>query len=228
MNLPITKNYLFLALAIFLALTAGSCKKSTAQENQAGQAEESGDNEPEVDPVYWVIEGLRLREEPKTNGKEIQTMQRGTMVTKLDTGNEATINNITDNWLYVQTEDQTKGWCFGGYLADVKEKAVITGYWVDVARDRLILNFNADGVYTSGALQAGGKLGSRLYASGIFGTWSYAGGDTIRVDVTGVNNKEEEYSFDMPFSIIDTDKVKFQDTVYRRMNAQELRAVGVR
>jgi len=169
------KIYFFLGIAIFMALAVGSCKKTTPQENQTSQLEDTSDNEAEKSPLYWVVEGLRLREEPKTNGKEIQTMQKGTMVTKLDTGNEVTINNITNNWLYVQTENGEKGWCFGGYLADTKEKAVITGYWIDEGREKLILNFNSDGVYTSGKLESGRKFGARIYASEIFGSWSYTG-----------------------------------------------------
>jgi len=219
------KKYFFLGIAVFLVLASGSCKKS--QENQNSRPEEFGAAEAEPNPVYWVVESLRLREEPKTNGKEIQTMPKGTMVVKLDTGDEAAINYITGNWLYVQTEDETKGWCFGGYLADTKEKAIITGYWID-GRERLILDLNTTGVYTSGRLVSGGKLGKQSYNSEIFGAWSYTGGNTIRIDVTGVNYKEEEYSFDMPFTILDNGKVQFGDIVYRQITAKELRSFGIR
>jgi len=223
-----SKKYFFLGIALFAALAAVSCKKNAAQENQTGQLEDTSGNEIEESPLYWVIESLRLREKPGTNGKEIQTMQKGTMVTKLDTGDKATINNITNNWLYVQTENEIKGWCFGGYLADSKEKAVITGYWIDEGRERLILNFNVDGVYTSGRPESGRKPGMRVYVSEIFGSWSYTGGNNIQIDVTGVNNREEVYSVDMAFTIIDNNKVKFGDTVYRLMTTQELRALGIR
>jgi hypothetical protein len=214
------KSYLFLGIAIFMALTAGSCKKSAVQENQAVQPEDSGSNETEPYLSYWAAENLKLREEPKTDGKEIQIMQKGTMVQKLDTGDEVTINYITNKWFYVQTESGEKGWCFGGYLAATKEQAVITGYWVDEAKGRLIIYLRSNGEYQSGMLETSGALGD----------WSYAGGNTIKVDIIGAhyNVLEEKRSFDMPFTIIDANKVQFEDTVYRRMTDRELKKYGIR
>ena len=211
------KNYFFLGLAVLVVLAAGSCKKSAARENQTSRQEDSGGAKPEAYPSYWVMENLKLREQPKTDGKEIQTMQKGTMVQKLDMGEKVTINNIANNWVYVQTENGEKGWCFGGYLAGSKEEAVIIGYWTDEGKAIQLLFLFSNGEYQSG----------RLESSGEFGTWSYSGGNTIQVDIIGAQ-EEEKKSFDTAFTVIDNDRVKFGDTVFRRILRKEFKKYGIR
>jgi hypothetical protein len=66
---------------------------------------------------YIVTENLRLRNSGNLSGGHILTIQRGRTVTVLEIGNEETINGITSNWVKVRLyDDDTEGWCFGGYL----------------------------------------------------------------------------------------------------------------
>ena len=80
-----------------------------------------------VNGVYRAQDNLRLRETGSTSGKAITTMQAGTYVRILSLGKEETIDNITDNWVEVELQWDSKdlegdfidgevGWCFGGYL----------------------------------------------------------------------------------------------------------------
>ena len=211
------KKYFYPGIIIFLIFAADSCGKSNIQEAETSKPET--ETEAETYPSYWAIENLRLREEPSTNGKEIIVMHRGTMVQKLETGALVTINRITDNWLLVQTETGVKGWCFGGYLADSEEKAMLTGNWIiNEGRSRLVIYLQYDGTFKSGLFESSGE----------FGSWSYTNGNTIQVHITGSHYNEVNEFFDMPFTIIDNNKVRFRDIVYKRISEDELRALSVR
>ena len=83
--------------------------------------------EPTDFPSYWAVANLRMRGGPGIDSYEILTLQRGEMVYKLVTGNEETIAAISGNWVYVQTENGERGWCFGGYLSNNKDDAFT--YW---------------------------------------------------------------------------------------------------
>lgn len=66
-----------------------------------------------------VIESLRLRKEENTTSAILQTMDRGTPVKITALGKKQTIDGITANWVKVQLDNGTEGWCFGGYLVDI-------------------------------------------------------------------------------------------------------------
>ena len=80
-----------------------------------------------VNGVYRAKENLRLREKEGTSGAVITAMPSGTRVKILSLGKEETIDGITNNWVEVRVEWNSKdlngrsiygttGWCFGGYL----------------------------------------------------------------------------------------------------------------
>lgn len=80
-----------------------------------------------VNGVYQAKENLRLREKEGTSGAVITAMPAGTRVKILSLGKEETIDGITNNWVEVRVEWNSKdlngrsiygttGWCFGGYL----------------------------------------------------------------------------------------------------------------
>ena len=80
-----------------------------------------------VNGVYRAKENLRLREKEGTPGAVITAMPSGTRVKILSLGKEETIDGITNNWVEVRVEWNSKdlngrsiygttGWCFGGYL----------------------------------------------------------------------------------------------------------------
>ena len=216
------KNYFYPGIIIFMIFAAGSCEKANVLEAPlqvpVTETETAAETESVSYSSYWAIENLKLREAPSTNGKEIMVIHRGSMVQKLEMGALVTINRITGNWLLVQTETGEKGWCFGGYLADSKEKALLTGNWIMNDGRRLVIYLQDDGTFRSGSLEASGE----------FGSWTYTDGNTIQVHVTGSHYKEVNEFFDMPFTILDNDKIRFRDTVYRRISENEIRALVVR
>lgn len=65
-----------------------------------------------------VAENLRLRKEESTTSAALQTMQTGTSVKILQLGKKQMIDGITANWVQVELDDGTRGWCFGGYLVE--------------------------------------------------------------------------------------------------------------
>lgn len=80
-----------------------------------------------VNGVYRAKENLRLREKEGSSGAVITAMPAGTRVKILSLGKEETIDGITNNWVEVRVEWNSKdlngrsiygttGWCFGGYL----------------------------------------------------------------------------------------------------------------
>lgn len=75
-----------------------------------------------VNSSCMVIETLRLRKEEDTTSEALQKMDRGTFVQIAALGKQQTIDGITANWVKVELEDGSEGWCFGGYLVEVPEK----------------------------------------------------------------------------------------------------------
>ena len=80
-----------------------------------------------VNGVYRAQDNLRLRVNENTSSEIITTMKAGTRVKILSLGKEETIDGITNNWVEVRVEWNSKdlngrsiygttGWCFGGYL----------------------------------------------------------------------------------------------------------------
>ena len=80
-----------------------------------------------VNGVYRAQDNLRLRANENTSGEIITTMKAGTYMIILSLGKEETIDGITDNWVEVELQWDSKdlegdrlygktGWCFGGYL----------------------------------------------------------------------------------------------------------------
>lgn len=70
--------------------------------------------------THRVLENLRLREAADTNSKVVTTLPKDTEVQVLETGSTATINGITAPWVKVVSNSGYTGWCFSGYLEDIK------------------------------------------------------------------------------------------------------------
>jgi len=75
-----------------------------------------------VNSSCMVIETLRLRKEEDTTSETMLKMERGTFVRITALGKQQTIDGITANWVKVELEDGTEGWCFGGYLVEIPEE----------------------------------------------------------------------------------------------------------
>ncbi len=67
-----------------------------------------------------TVSTLRLRESPSLNGKYIRTLKQGEKLELLETGKKETIDGIKGNWVKVRTNQGEEGWCFDGYLEEVK------------------------------------------------------------------------------------------------------------
>ncbi|MDD4893350.1 MAG: leucine-rich repeat domain-containing protein [Candidatus Rickettsiella isopodorum] len=63
---------------------------------------------------------LRLRETEGQDGKIISSLTKGNKLEFLEKGKVEVINGVKGNWLKVRTEKGEEGWCFSGYLEEVK------------------------------------------------------------------------------------------------------------
>lgn len=67
---------------------------------------------------YVTKERLRLRQGEKTSSEIITTMAADTVVKILGFGETEAIDGTISNWVQVELNDGTTGWCFGGYLGE--------------------------------------------------------------------------------------------------------------
>jgi hypothetical protein len=65
--------------------------------------------------------GLRLRETPDQQGNIIRKLDQNEKLEFMERGVKETINGIKGNWVKVKTEKGEIGWCFDGYLEEVKK-----------------------------------------------------------------------------------------------------------
>jgi hypothetical protein len=194
------KNYIFLLIIIILF---GTCEKNN--ENIFEQP---------FFPTHWTVENLRLRDKPDTRAKILQTLQTGTAVQKLDSGRTEKIDDITAPWLFIQTEDGQRGWCFGGYLAD--ESSLILGIWEEGENETglnwFFYYFTAD------------KVLNGIFASGYFGVLDWSIEDNyIHFDGKIADHDVIETVFSyVPFAIIDYNTIKINETIFIRISEQDL------
>ena len=82
-----------------------------------------------INKEMYVKENLKLRAEESTSASVLAVMQAGTKVKIIEIGKEAVIDSIRSNWVKIEVlegkntsgkiiEQNTIGWCYGGYLAD--------------------------------------------------------------------------------------------------------------
>ena len=82
--------------------------------------------------VVLVLDNLRLRSAGSMDGSAIVTIQKGSLLEVMGTGKNETIDGIDSSWVKVKVlestqdkdgrlvQEETEGWCFGGYLTTVK------------------------------------------------------------------------------------------------------------
>jgi hypothetical protein len=76
-----------------------------------------------VDTIsHRLTSNLRLRSRPGTSAAIVDTLPEGSGVYVLRTGDSATIDGITAPWVYVAAQNGKQGWCFSGYLEEIKEE----------------------------------------------------------------------------------------------------------
>ncbi len=122
----------YLAADIFEPWPTLSLTEIKKQIEEAEIAELSTLERPET-LTRQVSENLRLRSIPNTSGEIVTTIQASTLVCLLKTGENETIEGITAPWVYVETEEGIRGWCFSGYLEEIrKEEPVVISTSVPV------------------------------------------------------------------------------------------------
>ena len=67
-----------------------------------------------------VIPDLSFRDSPSRDGKFIRLLTKGEKLELLEKGKEEAIEGKKGNWVKVKTEKGEMGWCFDGYLEEVK------------------------------------------------------------------------------------------------------------
>jgi hypothetical protein len=76
---------------------------------------------PEKKSFITKVSTLRLRETSGNDGKIIRLLSKGEKLELLEKGKEEIINGIKGNWVKVKTGKGEIGWCFDGYLEEVKK-----------------------------------------------------------------------------------------------------------
>jgi len=210
-------------LIVFLC---GSCKKKMADENIINEPFEEVNSieilvekdsnqetiksityDQKFTPTHWTTDNLRLRDSPNIDAKVLKTLQSGTLVQKLSSGEEETIDGITANWIFVKTKADETGWCFGGYL---DQDSFIFGFWSRDENERNFYYFSKN----------------KKYLRGKFNTDDLIGGDWFIEDkYIHINKKfdpimdpEKNVTEKLCFEIIDFDYVRINDIIYKRIS----------
>jgi len=67
-----------------------------------------------------IIDNLRFRATPSTDGIFLRMLQKGEKLNLLQKGKTETIEGIEGTWVQVRTEKGEVGWCFDAYLEEIK------------------------------------------------------------------------------------------------------------
>ncbi len=75
--------------------------------------------------THHTTDNLRLRDAPNTTSLMVTTLNKGSAVQVLETGEMQTIDGISAPWLKVLSESGYTGWCFSGYLEEVLKPELV-------------------------------------------------------------------------------------------------------
>ncbi|MCR5289967.1 MAG: SH3 domain-containing protein [Treponema sp.] len=70
---------------------------------------------------YKATDTLKVREYPTLLATQIGRLSKHELVTIIEIGDKATIDDIESAWVKIRTADNKEGWCFAGYLTDGEE-----------------------------------------------------------------------------------------------------------
>ena len=116
--------------------------------------------------IVLVLDNLRLRSTGSMDGAAIVTIQKGSLLEVIGTGKNETIDGIDSSWVNVKVlestrnkdgrlvQEETEGWCFGGYLTAVKGGKKYEICFPGVGTQSVVINtiheYNRDGkeIYT--------------------------------------------------------------------------------
>jgi hypothetical protein len=71
--------------------------------------------------THQTLDNLRLRDTANTSAKLVATLPKGTEVQVIETGPVTTIDGISAPWVRVTGGNGYTGWCFSGYLEEIKK-----------------------------------------------------------------------------------------------------------
>jgi hypothetical protein len=74
-----------------------------------------------ISATHSAVENLRLRSDQNLTASTIKVLPKGTRVKVQKWGNPLTVDGKTARWAYVLTSDGFEGWCFSGYLEEIKK-----------------------------------------------------------------------------------------------------------
>ena len=94
-------------------------------------------------PTHRTTENLRLRDSANTSSLIVTTLLKDTEVQVIETGANATINNITAPWVKVISSTGFTGWCFSGYLEEIAVNNSAADAFADKADNSLVSNEDA-------------------------------------------------------------------------------------
>lgn len=77
-------------------------------------------SQPPIIATHITVDNLRLRVSSDISAAIITTLKTGTPVQILETGKTETIDGIIAPWVKVQSFNGYTGWCFSGYLSNLK------------------------------------------------------------------------------------------------------------
>jgi hypothetical protein len=71
--------------------------------------------------THVTTDNLRLRGWPGLSANTITILEKGAKALIQMWGGDVTIDGLSARWAYVYTIDGLEGWCFSGYLEEIKE-----------------------------------------------------------------------------------------------------------
>ena len=76
--------------------------------------------ESEFPATHIASENLRLRTDQNLSSDTIKILEKGIKVVVYEWGNSVSIDGKNARWAYVFTIDGLQGWCYSGYLTELK------------------------------------------------------------------------------------------------------------
>jgi uncharacterized protein YgiM (DUF1202 family) len=110
---------------------------ASATNAQLGKAGSKSTSNAVVTSKIITGTSVRVRAEPNTSGKEVTSLNFGTIVKSSGRSpKKDKVGGKEDYWYKVTTEDKKSGWVFGGFLTNYDEKKR-EGIFLIIASDRL-------------------------------------------------------------------------------------------
>jgi hypothetical protein len=206
-----TRNNIFTNDGIIENLSINNYNNET---NNMNDSDNEDMLEQQFITTHWVKENLRLRDGPDTKANILKILQTGTAVQKLDLGKIETIDNITAPWMFIKTENEEKGWCFGGYLADYH--SMLLGIWIEGEKETgWSFYYFTENKILFGILASDNNFG--------VGKWNIEG-NNIKFEGKIIHlYTEEDNSSYIPFSIVNYNKIEiYNGTIFTRISDQDL------